>query len=378
MAYINNITGNNDYYRKMNIQNLNNSLLNALRRIIISEIDIYGFESNIDSTKILENNTKYHNEFLAHRISLIPLNITIEDFEYENYKFVLNKENKDSESIINVGANDFQVYTRKDENSDWDISNESISKYFKQNKLSNDYIFICPLKNGEKISLECKLSKRNGKYNASFSPVCKSVFYNAYDVEKCEQVLAEILKKIDNSEQKEIKRKLFYNTDAYKYYKLNENNEPYNFVFEIESIGILTVDQIFLRSLDKLSTKLNNCKLNLKNKAISLSLSKDTNYKAYELILINEDDTLGNLFQSYIFDNFIKDDSILNFVSYEIPHPLENRLLLKFKLNELNKTEEQDKIYLRDMLFETIDLLLDILGTLKKEWIEKNQNISYS
>ena len=373
MSYISKIFGKDEYSRKIDISNINSSYLSALRRIIISEIEIYGFDSNVECTQILENNTKYHNEFLAHRLSLVPLNITTDDFEYENYKFCLKKENNHSESILNVCANDFEVFNRKNESDEWVLIKDNISNFFKPNKLSNDYIFICPLKSGEKILLECILSKRNGKYNSSFSPVCKSIFYNAYDEEECEKILSEELKLIDNQQQKDIKRKLFYNTEAYKYYKVNENNEPYNFVFEIESIGILTADQIFIKSLDKISKKLNICKLNLENKAISFSISSNTSNKTYELNLVNEDDTLGNLLQSYIFDNFIKSDSLLTFVSYEIPHPLENRLVLKFKLKDLNKTIEQDKIYLSEILYKVIEILLKITDNLKREWIDKNK-----
>lgn len=371
MSYISNIIGDNDYYRKFSIKDLNNSLLNALRRVIISEIDTYGFESTTELTKIIENNTKYHNEFLAHRISLIPLNIVEDDFEYKNYKLILRKENNDNEFILNICANDFEVYIRKDENSEWTRNENLDLKFFKKNSISNDYIFICPLKSGEKISLECQISKKNGKYNSSFSPVCKSVFYNSYDKEKCEEVLGELLKSISNQEEKENKRKLFYNTDAYKYYKVNEKNEPYNFIFEIESIGILSVDQIFLKALDKLSSKLFSIKLNLENKAINFSISKDKKYKSYVLNLINEDNTLGNLLQSYIFDNFINSDSLLNFVSYEIPHPLENRLVIILKLSDSNKTEQQENIYLKEIIFNTIELLMKIIDDLKKEWTSK-------
>ena len=94
---------------------------------------------------------------------------------------------------------------------------------------------------------------------------------------------------------------------------------------------------------------------------------------SYELNFVNEDDTLGNLLQSYIFDNFIKNDSLLSFVSYEIPHPLENRLIILFKLKDYNKTEEQDIIYLKDIIFKTIDILLKIIEELKKEWTLKNK-----
>ena len=54
------------------------SLVNALRRIMISEVNTVAFEtSNFQesSVKITENTSQFHNEFLLYRIGLIPINI---------------------------------------------------------------------------------------------------------------------------------------------------------------------------------------------------------------------------------------------------------------------------------------------------------------
>ena len=63
----------------VNIENINLGLANAIRRSILSEIPIIGFNDNWNNEKHLrnivieKNNTVVHNEFLAHRLSMIPI-----------------------------------------------------------------------------------------------------------------------------------------------------------------------------------------------------------------------------------------------------------------------------------------------------------------
>ena len=90
-------TGSNKYFNNINygIDNVNfeltgvhTSIANTLRRCILSEIPIYGFEDEPKKVfslwkhngihipkgiKIIENTSSLHNEFLSHRIGLIPI-----------------------------------------------------------------------------------------------------------------------------------------------------------------------------------------------------------------------------------------------------------------------------------------------------------------
>ena len=90
MNYVTDIKHSNNE-TTFSLTNINNSLANALRRIIISEFQTVGFRYHESSTdiKILTNNTKFHNEYIAHRISMIPLHgVEPSNFEIEKYKFV--------------------------------------------------------------------------------------------------------------------------------------------------------------------------------------------------------------------------------------------------------------------------------------------------
>ena len=64
------IKGNKDY-------GFDKSIINSIRRTILSDIPTIGFryvdKNEINSLKIIKNTTALHNEFIMHRLSLIPL-----------------------------------------------------------------------------------------------------------------------------------------------------------------------------------------------------------------------------------------------------------------------------------------------------------------
>ena len=85
---------------KFSVKNIDKSLLNALRRIMISEVPTLGFKSEngkeID-INIIENTSSLHNEFLSHRLSLIPIVYdynSIENYDRNKYKFIIDETNK--------------------------------------------------------------------------------------------------------------------------------------------------------------------------------------------------------------------------------------------------------------------------------------------
>ena len=71
---------------------LDKSIVNSLRRTLLSEIPCLAFRVEEGTKKdiIMEvNNTSLHNEFLMHRLSMIPLYLDPETYE-KQYLFYLN------------------------------------------------------------------------------------------------------------------------------------------------------------------------------------------------------------------------------------------------------------------------------------------------
>ena len=149
------------------VSGCNSSFVNAIRRTILSEVETVSF--NIDDyeksdLKVIKNTSTLHNEFLLHRLGLIPVNVTdIDTFNPDSYKFTLHKQNTTNQ-LINVTSADFKVTnieTGKEEDT---------KQFFPANKGTGDNILIITLKNnptgeGEEIHIEGKCSKGIGKEN---------------------------------------------------------------------------------------------------------------------------------------------------------------------------------------------------------------------
>ena len=126
------------------------SLLNAIRRIIIGEVPTlafrteYGRESDI---KILKNTSALHNEFLGHRLSLLPIHYDytkFDDFTPDKYLFVLKKQNTTNRTM-DITTEHIEV---KDISKDpptimSDTFRESL---FPRDPITKDFILINKLK----------------------------------------------------------------------------------------------------------------------------------------------------------------------------------------------------------------------------------------
>ena len=106
------------------VKNCNSCFVNCLRRIIISSIKTCGFrteEYEESDLKVLENTSSLHNEFLLHRLGLIPINIIdVETEDISKYKFILKVENK-TQQPINITSKDIKVInleTQKEEDTE--------------------------------------------------------------------------------------------------------------------------------------------------------------------------------------------------------------------------------------------------------------------
>lgn len=68
-----------DNFIRFRLKNVSLAYANALRRIIISEVPTMA----IEFVKLLENTSPLHDEFISHRLGLIPLySTTVDNFNY--------------------------------------------------------------------------------------------------------------------------------------------------------------------------------------------------------------------------------------------------------------------------------------------------------
>ena len=102
------ISGSSDY-------GLDKSIINSLRRTLLSEIPCVAFRVEEGKPKdlIMElNNTSLHNEYLLHRLSMIPLYLDPKEYE-KQYLFYINVKHDSSQPFQFVTTNDIQIFPLK-------------------------------------------------------------------------------------------------------------------------------------------------------------------------------------------------------------------------------------------------------------------------
>ena len=336
------------------INDIDLSIVNGIRRTILTDTPIPGvigekLDNEDASVSIIENTGALHNEFITHRIGLIPICLTEEEIElYEDnsLRLELNVKNE-SNKIMNVKSSDFKAFMNDEE-----LPEKKLKEIFPPNKVSNDTILITRLRPGEHLHLKANVVKRTGRDNASFNPVSLSNFEYIQDQSEAS--------KTDNVLDKER-----------SYYK-NKYGDPVKFRFNVEYININVGPKYLIsKSLDIMIGKLNNIRQELVNldasTKIKLQQFQDIE-GCYEFIIENEDDTIGNVIQSFLHNKYIREKNKFNdttcvYAGYICPHPLKQLMIVRITLEDV--TEEKTVISFFEANCKDI---IDTLSNIKINW----------
>jgi DNA-directed RNA polymerase subunit L/ferredoxin-like protein FixX len=310
------LKNHSNFFTIFNTQNIPLSIINGIRRSIYSNVETYAI-SNIN---IIENNTVLHNEFLEHRISLIPI-LNQENIDIEKITLEISKKNDTNENLI-ITSTDFEINPKE------------YKKYIPNN------IPITNLKPKEKLELVATVDKGNGKKHARYIPTSIAVFRNLVDIkikninideEKANFIINSCPKNILEYQNKKIIKKnendcMFCNScvktseaiDIEDLISINKKSYKNNNIYEfkVESKGQLTNKTILMKSIEKL--------IELFEISTELFKVNQNNY-----ILPNLKHTYANILVEYLQEH--KD---VLYCGYKVPHPLFDYSVLQIKLKE--------------------------------------------
>lgn len=366
---------------------LDKSVLNAIRRTILNDIPSVAFRCAENTKKditIVENSGQLHNEMILQRLSLLPLYINPDSY-MKNYMFELNVEHDNSDVFKFVTSNDFKIYPLKPEiqiridNLDDDDNDEELDELLNSNDYNNydlknplsqkkkdeilrpfefrgkkNYCLITELKNTNDNDLKQKIhfygipSLSTGKENAIFQPVSCATYSFLKDDDLINHIVQERIKieKIEEEDQEKFTQKLLL-AESEKYYFRDSDNECNKYNFRIKSIHHQDSGSLFKLSIQQLQEKLDYLKVSflklLQNKETCISGEKINDY-VYHFMIYNEDHTMGNLIQSHIARRCLDDESLLQFVAYKKPHPLEESIKLIVTINPSHKISKDNDL----------------------------------
>mmetsp|Transcript_40461 Transcript_40461/g.101210 ORF Transcript_40461/g.101210 Transcript_40461/m.101210 type:complete len:334 (+) Transcript_40461:53-1054(+) len=259
------------------------SFSNALRRILLSEVSIFGIEKVL----FFDNSSILNDEIIAHRLGMVPIFVSPHFIDYS----IKNKTQKFLKIILNLKVihpsyffRNISIYSNSLKWKKYGIF-KSLFKNIPIKPVFKD-ILIAKLNPGQKIICECESLIGIGSSHAKFSPV-GTTFYKifpkikiiseilgkeaAFLVQKCPVKVFE-LEEISNSSQKKLfvsspnfctlcKECINFPENVAPKIRIGRNNQKITFI--IETTGVLSPEILFHRAIFLLVGKCNHSLLSL-------------------------------------------------------------------------------------------------------------------
>lgn len=293
------------------------AFVNAIRRIVLAEIPIV-LPSDI---QILKNTSQLPYEMLKHRLQMLPISVlpsnatAIRDGKVEMHI----KADKD----MTLTTDDFACSGGASIMRDVDFDVPLVFLHLRK----NEHVDI-------KFGLALELQPID----------CKQVC-NVSTHWKVDPELADHNRKVFVENGGDVRH--FNNFEIQKSFSRDTRGSPNWTAMHIESVGVMPVKEIFTTALVVLRRKLESY---IKNALENIRRQGDD---VYEVVLQEGGHTLGYLLQSVIYA-----DMNVNFVSYDIPHPLRSDMVLKFNTKKTPET----------ILRSAKDSVEDYCSIIERQW----------
>ena len=284
----------------------NVTIVNTIRRLVMSSIPIYAFHQ--DDMTFDTNTSIFNNDMLKDRFRNIPI------FNIENAESTVNKfdELETNKNRIIDNANNLTMFIniRNNKDSILNVTTDDATFYYKGTQITSPYkkpLLLIKLRKDHELKCTCvsslNIGKNDGIYNGSM---------------------------------------------AYHYY---DENEPNKFELEIFSNRQLDEIELIKRSCDILIEKCNKLE-----KLVTTNLEKEENDDALNKGLLkfqNENATLGSIISYYL-----QEQKGVEYGGYNIPFLYLNEILIRYR------TDGKD---IKGIMKKTFEQIIDIFTHIQKE-----------
>lgn len=371
------ISSRNDHGDKtyFQIENVNYSIVNALRRTILSDIPVIGFKTfphNENEANFIKNTTRLNNEILKQRLSCIPVHIKDLTSEFRNLVVEIHRKNE-SESMEYITTEDFRV---KDITSESYLSESATRRMFPPDPITEEYIIFCRLKPristevpGEEINIEAKLSIRTAGENSAYNIVSTCAYGQTVNKleqdNKWQEIQEKLVTEEMNAEKVEIVKQNWYNHEG----KRHTKNDAFDFI--LETIGIYTNNEILGLACDILVEGLTKIMNSAQEDNLKIEKSISTIKNSYDIILPNIDYTLGKVVEYMLHEKFYKavDTRHLSYIGFIKKHPHDSYSIIRMAFMDGADMGGDFLALCRQDIREACRLSIDIFKDIKDDFV---------
>ena len=345
--------------------------------------------AHLESMRFLKNTTPLHNEFIGHRLAMVPIHLDenqLRSFDPSQYHFVLHVKNATSD-VMTVTSADITAL----DNAGVKYPQPVRDAMFPYSPWSGGHVVLARLRpttamlagtgmasagvssavllDGvmDELHVECSATLGCGRDDARFIPVSSCHFWNKPDPAAAEEALQAKLSalsassqggdgtadaKVQEEERMRVTRQ-HATLDVHRYFV------PDTYVFSICSETCLRPAYMVFLALRILAQRVRRLEDTVRA-AVPTSPNDEDAASAfgaarvlrvphmpgmYHVIIYDEDHTLGNLLQGCLYNLWVGrpaqesgDDadgatSRVNYVGYTVPHPLERVVILKVQVD---------------------------------------------
>ena len=318
---------NDDHFNilKFTMSGINVSLMNALRRTILSDIPTVVFKTapyEENKATIIVNTTRLNNEILKQRLSCIPIHITDLDMPLQDYILEVNEENS-TDTIRYITTEQFKIKNIK---TGTYLSEETTRTIFPSNPITGYFIDFARLRPnvsetlpGEKLHLTAEFSICTVKDDSSFNVVSICAYGNTLNESAIESELGKKMQqwrdeKLDEPAIK-MKKKDWYLLEGHRIFL------PDSFDFTIQSIGVFSNEYILKKACDIIIKTLTELITTIETNELEIIPSENTMQNCFDVIMKNEDYTIGKILEYILYSTYYQGEETLSFCGFCKMHP---------------------------------------------------------
>jgi len=354
------------------ISNINVSLANAIRRTILSDINIVVFRTSPyerNDANILVNTSRLNNEIIKQRLSCIPVHIkSIEEFPINKYYIEVKVQNI-SNSLMFVTTEDFVI---KDIATDKPVSESKTREIFPPSNTGHfiDFVRLRPKISddlpGEALHLTCKFSIGNAKEDGMFNVVSTCSYGFTPDLEKIQETLGK--KRADWKQEGKSDKEIAFESKNWELLDALRITKKDSFDFTIQTIGIYSNFELLDKACGILISQFNELNILIESNEIIIKKSQNTMANSFDVILENEDYTIGKSIEYLLYTKFYEGIKTLTYCGYKKMHPHDSDSIIR-----LAYKQNVDMSFIKQNLLECVSDAIQIYKKVKKEILKINK-----
>lgn len=352
------------------ISGLDVSYINAIRRTILSDVPVVCFKTSPyeeNKANIQINTSRLNNEIIKQRLSCIPICIKDLAIPFKNYLLEIDVENKTDTSMY-ITTKDFKI---RNVTSDTYLEEADLRKIFPpyipptgKGEYFIDFAKLRPRISdelpGERIKLTCELSVSTARDDSMFNITATCAYGCTPDDVKINTELG--IRKHKWSEEGKSEAEVNFEAANWKLLEGMRYVKRKSFDFVLQTIGIYDNADIIIKSCNILHDKFVEQLQLLESDEMEIKPSATTMENCYDVILVNEDYTIGNILNAEIYEIYFTDLKKVSYVGFKKMHPHDSNSILRVSLTEANAGKEYVKQILKTTMNEVLSNINQIKG----------------